>query len=290
MPTTAVGEIDIYFESFGKQTDPVLLLVCGLGAQCIGFEDDLCERFAALGLRVIRFDNRDAGLSTHLGTPVGDVGEALLAALAGEVPEATYGLSDLAGDAIALMDSLDVSAAHMFGTSMGGMIVQMIAIEHSSRVKSLTSVMSTTGEPEYGTPEPECLAALMAAMTRGVTREERVQSDIDLQAVIGTVGGWDSQAVRRRAELSVDRSYDPDGTSRQALAVLSAGSRAETLPGVETPTMVMHGDKDRLVTMSGGIRTAELIPGAQLRILEGMAHDLPPQYWDRVVGTVGDLL
>ncbi len=290
MPTTTVGEVDIYFESFGEESDPALLLVCGLGAQCIGFEDDLCRKFAALGLRVIRFDNRDAGLSTHLGTPFGDVAEALVAALGGGQTEATYGLSEMAGDAIGLMDSLDVSEAHIFGTSMGGMIAQTIATEHGSRVTSLTSVMSNTGEPEYGSPEPDCLAALMAGMTPAVTREERIQSDIDLQDVIGTIGGWDSHAVRRRAELFVDRSYDPDGASRQALAMLSSGSRAESLPFVEMPTVVMHGDKDRLVTMSGGVRTAELIPGAQLRILEGMAHDLPPRYWDQVVGAVGDLL
>ncbi|MFV0316147.1 MAG: alpha/beta fold hydrolase [Microthrixaceae bacterium] len=286
MPTTKANGIEVCFDTFGDPTDPTLLLVNGLGTQLIAQEPDYCEGFVALGLHVVRYDNRDVGLSTHIDAPVGDVMGAFATAMSGGEVQAAYTLGDMAADGMALLDALDVDSAHILGSSMGGMIVQTMAIEYPDRVRSLTSVMSTTGEPEYGTPDPDCLAGLSTAMVPAPTREDRIEGGVQLQKLIGTKAEWDEGRVRSRATASVDRAYDPDGVARQMTAILASGSRAEGLAELSVPTMVLHGDADPLVNISGGKRTAELVPGAEFRPLAGMGHDMPPAYWPLVFDAV----
>lgn len=286
MPTTEANGIEVFHETFGDPTDPTLLLVNGLGTQAIAQEPEYCEALAALGLQVIRYDNRDVGLSTHIDSPVGDVFEAFATVMAGGEVHAPYTLSDMAADGIGLLDALGIESAHILGSSMGGMIVQTMAIEHPERVLSLTSIMSTTGEPEYGMPEPDCLVGLSSTMVPAENRSERIEAGVHLQKIIGSPGEWDEGRVRQRVTAAVDRSYDPDGVARQMTAILASGSRAEGLAKLAVPTMVLHGDADPLVNISGGERTTELVPDAELRVMPGMGHDLPPAYWDRTVDAV----
>ncbi len=288
MPTAQVNELDLYHDSFGDPSNSTVLLVSGLGAQCVVYEDEFCERVAAGGHHVLRYDNRDVGLSTHLEGETPDVFAAVMAAGSGEPIGATYTLSDMAADGMGLLDALGIDDAHVLGSSMGGMIAQTMAIEHPHRVRSLTLLYTTTGEPDVGTPDPEVLASMIGILTPQDTREGRITSAVELARIIGTPDVFDEARATAKATFQTDRSYDPAGTSRQFMAILASGSRAEALPSLGHPTMVMHGDRDRLVQISGGERTAELIPGAQLRVLEGMGHDMPPEYWDRIIGGLLD--
>lgn len=286
MPIASANGLELYYDTFGDPSHETVLLVCGLGAQCIGFDDELCEMLADEGHHVVRYDNRDVGLSTHLDHGPVDVLTAFVVATSGEPVDAPYTLSDMAADGMALLDVLEIDAAHVVGTSMGGMIAQTMVIEHPDRVRSLTSIMSTTGEPEYGMPAPETLTALMEIMQPVDGFEARVDQGVELARIIGTTWTFDEDRVRERTERLIQRSYDPDGTSRQMMAILASGSRAEGLSRLDLPTVVMHGDADPLVDVSGGVRTAELVPGSDLRLLEKMGHDVPPQYWDRVLDGV----
>ena len=288
MPTTRVNDLDIYHDTFGDPSNSTVLLVSGLGAQCIVYEDEFCELIARAGHHVVRYDNRDVGLSTHLGGETPDVLSAVMAAGSGRPVDAVYTLSDMAGDGMGLLDALGIEVAHVLGSSMGGMIAQTMAIEHPQRVRSLTSLYSTTGEPDVGTPDPEVLASMIGILTPQETREGRIASAVELARIIGTPDEFDEARATTKAAFQTDRSYDPAGTSRQFMAILASGSRADALPSLRLPTMVLHGDRDRLVQISGGERTAELIPGARMRVLEGMGHDMPPAYWDRIVAGLLD--
>jgi pimeloyl-ACP methyl ester carboxylesterase len=259
------GSCEIYYESFGEQSDPTLLLVNGLGSQCINYDEDWCAMFAARGLRVVRFDNRDVGLSSRV--------------------HERYTLSDMAVDAVAVLDAIGVERAHVMGLSMGGMIVQTMAIEHPDRLLSMTSVMSRTGEPGYGESTPEAFALLTAPPA--TDRESAVAASIAGQRVWGSPEFADEDRWRRTAERAFDRSFDPSGVGRQFMAVAASPPRADGLRAVTTPTLVMHGDKDTLIDINGGRRTAELIPGARFEVIEGMGHDYPPQLWERWVDLVG---
>jgi pimeloyl-ACP methyl ester carboxylesterase len=265
MPTARNGDVDLFFEAFGAAADPTLLLINGLGSQCINYDERWCQKFAAQGYRVIRFDNRDVGLSAKLDAR-------------------TYGLREMAADALAVLDVAKAERAHVMGVSMGGMIAQRLAIEHADRLLSLTSVMSRTGEPEYGQSTPEALAVLMAAPAR--TRDEYVDNQIAGIRVYGSKPEWiDEPYLRARAARAFDRCYCPAGVGRQMQAVVSDGDRAAGLRAVTLPTLVMHGDRDTLIDPSGGRRTAELIPGARYVEIEGMGHDYPSAVWDRWVET-----
>ena len=283
MATTSANGIELYFDRFGNPNDPSLLLVSGLGAQCLVYEDEFCEQIAANNRCVIRYDNRDVGLSTHLHADSVDVMSALIAASSGEQVDAPYTLSDMAADGMGLLDSLGIERADIFGASMGGMISQTMAIEHPERVRSLTSLMSTTGEVEVGTPDPETLTALLSVMVPQVDREERIQSSVHVSRVIGTQRLFNTERATERAGVAVDRAYDPEGTARQLVAIFASGSRADGLAQLSLPTVVMHGNEDPLVNISGGLRTAELVPKAEFRMLEGMGHDMPLDYWDRII-------
>jgi pimeloyl-ACP methyl ester carboxylesterase len=288
MPTTKVHDLDLYFDTFGNPEHETVLLVSGLGAQCPTYDEQMVATIVAAGYHVVRYDNRDVGLSTHLDGAPSDAISAYLAAAAGEHVDAAYTLSDMAADGIGLLDQLDVAAAHVWGSSMGGMIAQAMAIEHPERVRTLTSLYSTTGEPDVGTPDAEVLASLLSIMVPAEDRAGRIANAVELARLIGTRHVFDEARATAIASMLVDRSYDPDGVARQMIAILASGSRAEGLSALDVPTMVLHGDADPLVDVSGGRRTAELVRDAELRILDGMGHDMPPAYWDRIVGGLLD--
>lgn len=285
--TTSAAGIELFFESLGHGPETILL-VCGLGAQAIGYDVEFCEQLGRLGATVVRFDNRDTGLSTHLHDETPDVLAAMAGAAGGGTVDAPYTLSDMALDAVAVLDALDVERAHVVGASMGGMIAQTVAIEHPNRVASLTSIMSTTGEVGVGSPDPEVLTSLVGILAPAEDRTARIDGMVELARIIGTEWCFDELRARDRAAQAVDRADDALGVARQLTAILASGSRAEALVTLAAPTVVLHGDADRLVDHSGGVRTAELVPGAELQTLERMAHDLPPEYWPQVVEGVAE--
>jgi pimeloyl-ACP methyl ester carboxylesterase len=266
------GDCTIFYETFGDPADPALLMINGLGSQCINYKPEWCSMFAARGLFVVRIDNRDMGLSTHYtDAPVGPDGNC-------------YTLSDMAADAVAVLDDLGVDAAHVMGLSMGGMIVQTLAIEHPQRVRTMTSVMSHTGEPNVGVSSKEALAQLLAPPA--TDRDSAIARHIAGLRIWGSPAFADEARWAADAAASYDRCFDPAGTTRQFMAVRASGSRADALPGVTAPTLVMHGSADTLISPDGGRRTAELIPGARFELIEGMGHDYPPQLWETWVDLV----
>jgi pimeloyl-ACP methyl ester carboxylesterase len=259
MSTARNGEVEIYYEELGDSGQPTLLLVNGLGSQCLNYAVEWCQLFSDEGFRVVRFDNRDVGLSSKLdGTD--------------------YALVDMAADAIAVLDAIGVDKAHVMGCSMGGMIVQRLAIEHAERLLSVTSVMSRTGEPGYGESSEEALAVLMAPPA--ASRAEYIDRQVAAQHVYGSKPEWlDDDAIRAKAGAAYDRCFCPAGIGRQMRAVGHDGSRSEQLTQVDLPALVIHGSRDTLIAPSGGRRTAELIPGARYHEIEGMGHDYPPPVW-----------
>ncbi len=274
MPFTRNGDCELYYETFGSPSDPTLLLINGLGSQCINYAEAWCEKFVARGFHVIRFDNRDVGLSTHFNdAPVGGRGEA-------------YVLSDMANDAIAVLDANGVEQAHIMGLSMGGMIAQTLAIEHPDRLLSMTSVMSDTSEPDRRSASPEAWAHL--TRPPATNRDEYVAGHVAGMRIWGSPAYADDDRWRADAERAFDRCFDPSGTRRQFLAIEASPPRAELLRKIDLPVLVIHGDCDTLIGVEGGRRTAELIPGARLEVIEGMGHDYPPQMWDHWVALVGD--
>ena len=276
------GGIELAYERFGDPADPPLLLVMGLGTQMLGWPDDFCEGLAARGLSVVRFDNRDIGLSTHLhDAPAPDMAAAMM----GDTSAATYTLSDMAGDVAGLLDALGLESAHVVGASMGGMIAQMLAIEHPERVRTLTSIMSTTGDPSVGGPSQAALGVLLAPPARN--RAEAIERTVASYRVIGSPGyEMDEPALRERAGRSFDRAFDPAGVGRQLLAVLASGDRTPRLRELRLPALVIHGADDPLVNVSGGRATAAAIPGAELVELDGMGHDLPRALWPRITDRI----
>jgi pimeloyl-ACP methyl ester carboxylesterase len=264
------GAVQIFYETFGDSGDPTLVLVNGLGSQCINYRVEWCERFAAKGFQVVRMDNRDVGLSTHFSDSAPN--------------EPAYTLSDMASDVIAVIDALGVDQAHVMGLSMGGMIVQTLAIEHPDRLRSVTSVMSTTGEPDVGQSTPEAQARLFGAPA--TDRESAIANHLEGLRIWGSPGKVDEAAQAKHAGEAFDRAFDPPGVARQIMGVMASGSRAEGLRGVTVPVLVMHGSADTLLDPSGGRRTAELVPGARFVLMEGMGHDYPEAYWDEWVDLV----
>ena len=277
-----VGDVELVYETLGRPQDPPVLLVMGLGAQLHYWPDGLCEALTERGLFVIRFDNRDVGESTHLSDRGAPDVPALMAGTAGAPP---YALTDMAADAIGLLDALGLDSAHLVGISLGGMIVQLAAIEHPERVRSLVSIASTTGDRAVGGATQEALAALFAPP--GTTREEVSERAVVVSRVIGSPGFTRDEAwLRERSGRAFDRGHDPDGVSRQTAAVLTAEDRTERLRSVRVPALVVHGADDPLVDVSGGRATADALPEAELVVIEGMGHDLPPGVWPRLADAI----
>ncbi|MDN5857172.1 MAG: alpha/beta fold hydrolase [Pseudonocardia sp.] len=277
-----VNGIDIAFERFGPPENSPLLLIMGLGTQMLAWREQFCELLVDEGHHVIRFDNRDIGLSTHLHeAPMPD----LAAVLTGDTSAAPYRLDDMAADTAGLLDALGIPSAHIVGASMGGMIAQALAIGHPDRVRSLTSIMSTTGAPGVGAATPKAQAALLAPPA--TTREEAVQRAIGAFRVIGSPGfPMDEESLADTVGRSYDRGYDPQGVTRQLLAVMASGDRTPALRTLAVPTLVVHGEDDPLVGLDGGKATAAAIPGAELLTFPGMGHDLPRQLWRPIVDAI----
>jgi pimeloyl-ACP methyl ester carboxylesterase len=258
-----------------------MLLVMGLGAQLITWDDDFCAQLAARGFHVIRFDNRDAGLSTKME----QAGEAdVMAAFAGNAQPA-YTLDDLADDAVGLLDALGISAAHIVGASMGGFIAQLIAINHPDRALSLTSIMSGPGGHDEVAPWPE--GAEVLTRIPPDTREGRIENAMWIRRILNGKGNpFDEAAELVKATRPIDRAYYPSGTGRQLVAILAAKSRMERLKGVKIPTLVVHGVDDPLVPIENGRRAASAVPGARLLEFEGMGHNMPQHLWPRVIDAI----
>src|SRR3954468_9345481 len=281
-----VGDLEIAYETFGDAGDPPVLLVMGLATQMIGWPDEFCAGLAHRGFFVVRVDNRDMGLSTHLNSAgVPDI----LTVLGGDSSSVAYGLADLADDTVGLLDALGLESVHLVGASMGGMIAQLVAVRHPSRVRSLTSIMSTTGDPGVGAPSEAAMGVLLAPPARD--REAAIQRAVDTYRVIGSPGfEFDEQALRERAALSYDRRYNPAGVARQLAAILTAPDRTADLGALDVPTLVVHGQADALVNVSGGRATAAAVPGAELLVLEGMGHDLPRALWPEITDRITALV
>ncbi len=285
--TIKANGIDVCYEEFGETGDPPLLLIMGLGAQMIAWDDEFCQSLSGRGLRVIRFDNRDVGKSTWWDTPDLDLTSELTKAMGGQPIKAPYLLSDMAADAAGLLDALDLRAAHIVGASMGGMIAQTFAIEHPDRTLSLTSIMSTTGDADVGQPKPEMLAMLLQPAPQ--SRDAAIEQSVNSARVISSPEHFDEELTRERAAINYDRAFNPVGVGRQLLAILASGSRSAGLAGLDVPTLVIHGQGDPLVQLSGGERTAAVIPGAELLVIEDMGHDLPQAHWSQIIERITTL-
>ncbi len=269
--TTKVGNIELVYDTFGDSSTPPMLLIMGLGAQMIRWDEAFCQALAAQGRWVIRFDNRDVGLSTKLdeaGVP------NVMALVQGQTVEVPYKLKDMADDAVGLLDSLGIKAADVVGVSMGGMIAQTLAIHYPDRVRTLTSIMSSTGNPSLPQPTPEAMSVLLTPPVSN--RSEYINNSVEAAKVLhGPKYALNEEYVRNYSERSYDRCYHPPGFARQLGAILTSGSRHEALENVKIPTLVIHGDGDPLVPVDGGKDTAKSIPKSKLVIIEGMGHSFP---------------
>jgi pimeloyl-ACP methyl ester carboxylesterase len=286
MPKAKANNIEIEYDTFGDPSLKPLLLVMGLGAQMIRWEEDLCMMFVEKGFYVIRFDNRDVGLSTKFeeaGEP--DIMKEFMAKQRGESINPPYTVEDMADDAVGLLDALNIEKAHICGASMGGMIVQLIALRHPNRVLSLTSIMSSTGNPNLPQPKPEAMQVLLkpAPSEREAYIEELVKR---WRVLYGSGFPYPAEKVREIVAALYDRSYYPQGMTRQLVAILATENRVPKLGSVKVPTLVIHGGDDPLVPVEGGKETAASIPGAELLIIDGMGHSLPIEIWPQVVEAI----
>lgn len=287
MPQVTANGITIEYDTFGDESARPLLLVMGLGAQMTRWRPELCQMLVDEGHYVIRFDNRDVGLShkfDEAGVP--DMAQIFVQAQAGQPVSAAYSLDDMADDAIGLLDALGIDRAHVCGASMGGMIVQAMAIRHGPRLRSMVSIMSSTGNPDLPGSTPEASAALLSPA--GKTPEEVLDRAVAVSRVIGSPAYQDeAEAIRERARADFERSFYPVGVARHMAAIAASGNRRPHLAGVTTPTLVLHGKDDPLVPLTGGIDTHEAIPGSRLEVFEGMGHDMPQALWSDITRHIG---
>ena len=287
MSRVTANGIQIEYETFGNPSGRPLLLVIGLGGQMIHWDDDLCKDLAERGHYVIRFDNRDVGLSTKFdkaGVP--NLIEIFGKIMQGEKIKPPYTINDMADDAVGLLDALGIRKAHICGMSMGGMIAQTIAIRHLSRVLSLISIYSTTGNPEVPQPKPEVTGMLIAPPPS--EREANIEHMLGVfKTIAGSEFPLDEKWTRTIMAKSYDRCFYPQGMVRQLVAILTQVNRVPALASVKVPTLVVHGTSDPLAPVEGGKDTAKAIPGAQLMLIEGMGHDLPHGgAWPRIVEAI----
>ena len=262
----ASGDLRIFYDTFGFEDDPPLLLLCGLGSQVLYWRDEFCFGLVDRGFFVVRVDNRDGGLSTQLPD------------------DAEYTLSDMASDVVAVMDALGLDRAHIVGQSLGAMIAQTLSIEHPTRVQTLTSISSNTGNFEFGQPSDEAVAALSAPAA--ATRDEQIDLNVATRRVWASPSWFDEEETRAYYAESYDRAHSPTGSVRQFAAFVASGSREDGLRSLAIPTLVVHGSLDTLVGPDGGARTAEIVPDAELLMIEGMGHDLPVEAWQQIISAI----
>ena len=274
--------VTLCYETFGDPSDPPLLLVMGLGMQMVGWQEDFCEELAGRGFHVVRFDNRDAGRSTHFPGHTPSVAQLLRR----RFPRTQYKLTDMAEDAAGLLRELELAPAHVVGASMGGMIAQTLAARHPESVRSLVSIMSNTGSRFSGQP---VLSLYRPLLTPAPSEREAFLAHVErLFTLIGSPGRADVEDLRTTAALSYDRGRDPAATARQLAAILASGNRTRELRRIKAPTLVIHGSADRLVRPSGGQATSRAIPGARLLRIEGMGHDLPRAFWPQIMDAIAE--
>jgi pimeloyl-ACP methyl ester carboxylesterase len=268
MPRANANGIELEYETFGDAAGPPLLLIAGLGAQMLSWDDDFCRLLASRGFHVIRFDNRDVGLSTWM--------------------EGEYTLDEMAGDAAALLDALGIRSAHVVGASMGGFIAQLVALNHPERVRSLTSIMSGPNGDDHVAPTDEARALLLRSP--GATRDELIVTGLhSKRTLLGPDDPFDEEYEKRRIIASLDRAYNPAGFLRQLQAIGAASGRLKRLATLGVPTLVIHGDADILVPVDNGRNVAAAIPGARYIEFRGMGHDVPKRVWDEVVDAIAEL-
>jgi pimeloyl-ACP methyl ester carboxylesterase len=288
MPRATANGIEIEYRTYGETSARPLLLLRGLGTQLIQWEPEFCQRLADAGHYLVIFDNRDVGLSTHFESAgVPKLAELMQAVQSGADPGAPYGIEDMADDTIGLMDALELKDAHVAGISMGGMIAQVTAFRHPARVRSLISIMSSTGNPDLPPAKPEAMAVLVTPPPP--EREAYIEHSVKVQRTIGSPGfEFDEAGVREMAGRVYDRAFDPGGVARQMAAVVASGNRKAALASIRAPTLVIHGTDDPLIPLPGGHDTAEAIPGAGILEIPGMGHDVPRGAWDALVDAIAD--
>jgi pimeloyl-ACP methyl ester carboxylesterase len=287
MPNITANGIQIEYDTFGDKSSPPLLLIMGWGVQMIGWDEEFCKQLADKGLYVIRFDNRDVGLSTKFeeaGIP--DIMELMAAVAQGQEVESPYSLNDMADDAVGLLAALGLEKAHVCGMSMGARITQVIGYRHPARVLSLIPIMGTTGNPDLPPAKPEAMEVLATPAPQ--EREAYIEHTVKTGPVLGGSGfPFDEKRARDFAARTYDRAFYPQGQTRQMAAIVAGGNRKPLLAGVTAPTLVIHGSEDPLVPLEGGLDTADGIPGAEMLIIEGMGHGLlPVGAWPQIIEAI----
>jgi len=290
MPQASSNKITIEYESFGAESDPVILLIMGLGMQMIAWPEPFCRDLADRGFRVIRYDNRDTGFSTKFeGARAPGLASLLLRSVLRLPIRVPYTLRDMADDAAGLLDRLDVDAAHIVGASMGGMIAHNFAVMHSRRTHSLTSIMSSSGHRSLPGADPLVSRHLFRSRPTSRDREAVIAHNMRTLELIGSPAyPIDAETRREMCSLSFDRCYYPSGFTRHVAAIVEDGDRRERLMKIHEPTLVIHGREDRLVPLAGGIDTAEHVPGARLEVIDGMGHNLPQPLWPQIIDLIVD--
>ena len=284
--TAKSGDLDIYYEDMGDPNDPAVLLIMGLGAQLLLWRTDFCEKLVDQGLRVIRYDNRDVGLSSKVtGRHTGaQLAPRMVRSYLGLRSPAVYTLEDIADDAAALLDHLRIDTAHIVGASMGGMVAQVFAARHKVRTKTLAIIFSSNNQPLLPPPGPKQLLAILQK-PKDATREAIIENAIRVTRITGSPGYPASEErVRAEAIEGYDRSYYPAGVGRHFAAILGSGSLLGYNRQISVPTVVIHGKADKLMRPFGGRAIARAIKGARLVLFDGMGHDLPRELWDDIVG------
>jgi pimeloyl-ACP methyl ester carboxylesterase len=286
MAQATANGIQIEYETFGDRASPALLLIAGNGAQLNFWNAGFCELLSKEGFFVIRFDNRDAGLSTKFGKAgIPDMMAMIKDAMAGKPVDSAYSLDDMADDAVGLLQALGIRKAHICGASMGGMIAQVVTYRHPEHVLSLTSIMSNTGNPDMPQGKPEAIAAVVAPPPE--EREAYIEHNLNVWRKIWSPGfPFEEKRAREFIEQSYDRSYYPQGMARQNAAVMACGDRRPSLASIKVPTLVIHGSGDPLIPVESGKETAQAIPGANLLIIEGMGHDMPKGAWPEIASAI----
>jgi pimeloyl-ACP methyl ester carboxylesterase len=289
MPKLRVNQIVIEYDSFGSEDAEPILLISGLGAQMIRWPVPFCRALTSRGYRVIRFDNRDAGLSTHLNeAPVPDLASVAAALARGEAPNVPYTLRDMAGDTIGVLDRLSIAQAHIVGRSMGGMIAQLVASEHPHRLLSLTSIMSGSGNPENPPPAPEVMALLISRCPHPSEDEAGFLAHRMAFSRLISGRGYPFDEVAQRIDIlaEVSRAYDPTGFGRQIAAIAATGDCRALLSKIDVPTLVVHGSDDPLIPLEAGKDTAANIRGADLLVVQGMGHEIPSPLYETVAAAI----